>query len=234
MPPWMVRARFTAGQRRGQRGLRTVLGADLVLGHNAPRHSLDDLELASVDRVMPASGNPASQYAAARLCTHIASLTLRTKRRHAERTLVVACMLVEGARIDSKVRRSAGTAVWRHRRRGGIGEESALATFLHGPPSPEMPPTLRGTTSKYFSGAKAGAGPDAAPQRVPDYIVPSLHGAFAPVRLFSRPVLFCGINPGAESGAQRHHYAHRSNVSGTHTAQSLTDSIFIPVCTARD
>lgn len=25
-------------------------------------------------------------------------------------------------------------------------------------------------------------------------------------------VLFCGINPGAESGAQRHHYAHRSNV----------------------
>ncbi|WFD01641.1 thymine-DNA glycosylase [Malassezia obtusa] len=38
-----------------------------------------------------------------------------------------------------------------------------------------------------------------APQRVPDYLEAHLD------------VLFCGINPGAESGAQQRHYAHRSN-----------------------
>lgn len=43
------------------------------------------------------------------------------------------------------------------------------------------------TTSRFF------------PQRVPDYLEHDLD------------VLFCGINPGAESGAQQRHYAHRSN-----------------------
>lgn len=38
-----------------------------------------------------------------------------------------------------------------------------------------------------------------AVQRVPDYLEPNLD------------IVFCGINPGAESGTQQRHYAHRSN-----------------------
>lgn len=46
-------------------------------------------------------------------------------------------------------------------------------------------------TSRFFRKQEA--------QRVPDYLASGLD------------VLFCGINPGAESGAQQRHYAHRSN-----------------------
>lgn len=54
-------------------------------------------------------------------------------------------------------------------------------------------------------------------QRVPDYLANGLD------------VLFCGINPGAESGAQQRHYAHRSNHFYTCVHQSgLTSERLAP------
>lgn len=53
--------------------------------------------------------------------------------------------------------------------------------------------------SRYFAGK-------APPQRVPDHIVHGVDGACG------LTVLFCGINPGAQSGALRRHYAHPTNV----------------------